>query len=214
MDGNATLTKTLTIRRTMPIKRRKLVIVGNARTGKTCVLFRFRDDKFPEFETLPTVMDNYFTTCELDNIHYEIELWDTAGQEQFDRLRPMSYNNADVVIILYSVTNQSSFDNVKMLWAPEINRYCPTTPIILAGNKLDLQRNIKNKGLDNSSINDMAKSIRAASCIEISAKSGYNCQELLHTAIRLSGQKVCEKCHALECACKPRKKYKMKCTIL
>lgn len=201
-------------KRFLPIKRKKIVIVGNGSTGKTCVLFRFRDQKFPDEEMVPTVMDNYFTSVQLDGFHYEVELWDTAGQEQFDRLRPLSYQNSDVVIILYSVTNQASYDNVKMLWAPEINRYCPKAPIILVGNKLDLQKNIKNNGLDHNSINDMAKVIGAASCIEVSAKSGLNIQELLHTVIRMSERETCVKCHHLECVCKQRKKYKKKCTIL
>ena len=74
-------------KRFLPIKRKKIVIVGNGSTGKTCVLFRFRDQKFPDEEMVPTVMDNYFTSVQLDGFHYEVELWDTAGQEQFDRLR-------------------------------------------------------------------------------------------------------------------------------
>ena len=89
----------------LPIKRKKLVIVGNGGTGKTCVLFRFRDQKFPEEEMVPTVMDNYFTTIQLDGVHYEIELWDTAGQEQFDRLQKIFKNVSKSMKIL----NHSNF---------------------------------------------------------------------------------------------------------
>ena len=67
----------------LPIKRKKLVIVGNGGTGKTCVLLRFRDQKFPTEEMVPTVMDTYFTMIQQNGVHYEVELWDTAGQEKF-----------------------------------------------------------------------------------------------------------------------------------
>ena len=77
-------------------------------------------------------------------------LWDTAGQEEYDRLRPLSYDNVDVVIICYDVTTPASFENVSVRWAPETRHFCPEAPIILVGCKTDLksEKNLSAKGLE------------------------------------------------------------------
>ena len=66
-------------------------------------------------------------------------LWDTAGQEDYDRLRPLSYPQTDVFLIAYSIISPSSWENVKSKWHPEIQHHCPGTPIILVGTKSDLR---------------------------------------------------------------------------
>ena len=153
-------------------------------------------------------MDNYATTLQQDGLHYDVELWDTAGQDQYERLRPLSYEKSDLVIILYSTNHVNSFDNVKMLWAPEIHRYLPETPIILVGTKCDLPGKV-----DTVTGTQTARDIGAVSFIEVSARTGHNVSELFQTAIRLSDKKVCRKCHRLECACHLRKKRHKFCVI-
>ena len=74
---------------------KKLVIVGDGACGKTCLLMRFSEpDKELTEEYIPTVFDNYKKDTTVDGKSICIELWDTAGQEDYDRLRPLSYKSA------------------------------------------------------------------------------------------------------------------------
>lgn len=75
----------------------------------------------------------------VDGIQVSLGLWDTAGQEDYDRLRPLSYPQTDVFLICFSVASPSSFENVTSKWYPEIKHHCPDAPLILVGTKIDLR---------------------------------------------------------------------------
>ena len=66
-----------------------------------------------------------------------LALFDTAGQETYDRLRPISYPDTDVFLVCFSVMLHTSFENVKAKWVPEINHCCPKTPFLLVGTQAD-----------------------------------------------------------------------------
>jgi len=63
----------------------------------------------------------------------------TAGQEDYDRLRPLSYPQTDVFLVCFSVASTSSFENIRHKWTPEIRHHCPDTPFVLVGMKGDLR---------------------------------------------------------------------------
>lgn len=92
--------------------RRKLVIVGDGACGKTCLLIVFSRGTFPEVY-VPTVFENYVADVEVDGKHVELALWDTAGQEDYDRLRPLSYPDSHVILICFAVDSPDSLDNVQ-----------------------------------------------------------------------------------------------------
>jgi len=119
--------------------RRKLVIVGDGACGKTSLLCSFALGEFPSSYN-PTVFDNYVADIILDGKQVQLALWDTAGQEEYERLRPLSYSRAHVVVIAFAIDVPDSLDNVRSKWVEEIREHCgPKVPIILVGCKLDLR---------------------------------------------------------------------------
>lgn len=69
----------------------------------------------------------------------ELALWDTAGQEDYDRLRLLSYPDTDVIVMCFSIDLPDSLENIQDKWIPEVKHFCPNVPIILVGNKRDLR---------------------------------------------------------------------------
>uniref|UniRef100_A0AC34FHA3 Uncharacterized protein n=1 Tax=Panagrolaimus sp. ES5 TaxID=591445 RepID=A0AC34FHA3_9BILA len=166
--------------------RKKLVIVGDGGCGKTCILYRFYGQEFPT-KYVPTIIEGcVFDQMQVNNTVLEIAPWDTAGQEDYDRLRPLSYPDSDIIIICYAIDNPDSLKNVTKKWIHEVRQYLPKEPIILVGNKIDL-RDISNEDKKDHSPQEQqqqknlitfeegkaaAKQIRAYAFHECSAKTG------------------------------------------
>jgi len=90
---------------------------------------------------VPTVFENYITqtTHNPSGKTVELALWDTAGQEEYDRLRPLSYPETDLLFVCFAIDCPNSLENVMDKWYPEVLHFCPTTPLILVGLKSDLR---------------------------------------------------------------------------
>jgi len=116
----------------------KIVTVWDGAVGKTCLLISYCTNNFPT-DYIPTVFDNYACNVMVENEIFHLSLWDTAGQEDYDSLRPLSYPQTDVFIICFNIVSPQSYNNIRTRWIPEIKQHCPSAPYILVGTMSDLR---------------------------------------------------------------------------
>ncbi|QLG72883.1 hypothetical protein HG535_0D05920 [Zygotorulaspora mrakii] len=117
----------------------KLLLIGNSGVGKSCLLLRFSDDTYTNDYISTIGVDFKIKTVELDGKTVKLQIWDTAGQERFRTITSSYYRGSHGIIIVYDVTDQESFNGVKM-WLQEIDRYATSTVLkLLVGNKCDLK---------------------------------------------------------------------------
>lgn len=171
--------------------RVKLVVVGDGAVGKTSLLISYATNNFPT-DYVPTVFENYTARKKRGEETILLHLWDTAGQEEYDRLRPLSYPGADVVLLCFSTVSQASYDAIRDKWAPEVNHYIHEVPHLLVGTKIDLreaQHPDPNSGkfepITLEMGHSMAKQIKAAKYLEVSSKTRQGLEEVFAQAIDL-----------------------------
>ncbi|KAJ1301451.1 hypothetical protein OPQ81_008709 [Rhizoctonia solani] len=152
----------------------KCVVVGDGAVGKTCLLISYTTNAFPG-EYIPTVFDNYSANVMVDGKTISLGLWDTAGQEDYDRLLP------------------PSFENVRTKWWPEISHHAPSTSLVLVGTKLDLRddpatidklRDRRMAPISYPQGVQMAKDIGAVKYLECSALTQKGLKTVFDEAIR------------------------------
>ncbi|KAI7887708.1 small GTPase superfamily [Mucor mucedo] len=171
-----------------PIQR-KVVVVGDGACGKTSLLNVFTRGYFPQVYE-PTVFENYIQDVIVDGKTIELSIWDTAGQEEFDRLRSLSYNDTHVIIVCFSIDNKDSLENIPNKWIEELQEGCPQAKTILVALKCDLRDDevalkkirpiLYEEGLE------VAKSIHAIRYLECSAKHNRGVKECFEQAAKVS----------------------------
>eukprot|EP01119_Soliformovum_irregulare_P006752 TRINITY_DN19181_c0_g1_i1.p1 TRINITY_DN19181_c0_g1~~TRINITY_DN19181_c0_g1_i1.p1 ORF type:complete len:192 (-),score=37.19 TRINITY_DN19181_c0_g1_i1:93-668(-) len=170
----------------------KLVVIGDGAVGKTCLLISYAKKEFPK-DYIPTVFDNYVVNLTAGAQNIELGLWDTAGQEEYDRLRPLSYANANVFLLCFSIISPVSYENVTAKWYPELMHFCPDVPFILVGTKCDIRADpaelekLRAQGqspITTEQGNELAKKLKAIKYMECSAKLQTNLKDVFDEAVR------------------------------
>lgn len=127
----------------LTVVKSKLVVVGDCGCGKTSLIDRYVNGKYSDIYT-PTGFDTYTTTYKVSETYrIQMSIWDTSGDSGYDRVRPLSYSDADLVIICFSVGDPDSMENVVSKWCLEVRKHCPKQPIMLVGCKTDLRNDIE-----------------------------------------------------------------------
>lgn len=172
----------------------KIVAVGDGAVGKTCLLQTYTTNSFSE-EYSPTVFDNYSAFNMVDGLVYNLCIWDTAGQEDYDKLRPLSYSGTDIYLVCYSITNKTSFENIRK-WKNELEYHSPKVPMILVGLKNDLRSN-------NSVNEEVAKTYASENGFRghylCSSKTQDNIKKLFDDSVRIVVEKNKQKQKISKC---------------
>lgn len=156
-------------------KEYKLAMVGDSSVGKSSIASRIGRDTFSEFvnSTIGGAFSSFDTTR--DKIKYKFQLWDTAGQERYNALVPMYLNNTNIVLLVFDITNKTSFERIQDYWHYFVTETVPGVDIILIGNKSDMinKRKVSIKEATEFSI------IYNMTYIECSAKNSHNIDNLI-----------------------------------
>ena len=168
-------------------------VVGDTGVGKTSLLATFTTNNFPDNGYVPTVFDNFSANMMVDNKPINLQLWDTNGSDDYDRLRPLSYPQMEVFLVCFSIISPVSFEKVKAKWYPEISHHCPNVPFLVVGTRLDLRedrdtiRHLADKELapvQHQQGLKLAKEVNAAKYLECSALTKNGLEAVFEQAIR------------------------------
>ena len=158
----------------------KIVIIGDAGVGKTSMIQQFVNRKFDKRYEETIGVEFQVKTFKINDTITKIEIWDTAGSERFASITKNYYRGADGALIVYDISNKTTFDNVEN-WFNDLKNACKEEAfIILIGNKNDLenQRQVSNNMLIN-----LGKNLGIA-VMETSAKDDYNINESFYLLIK------------------------------
>ncbi len=172
----------------------KLVVLGDSSCDKSGLLISYANNRYPE-DYIPAVFDNYVVNLMAGQDTLELGLWDTSGQEEYDRLRPLTYANANVFIVLFSVVNPVSYESVSTKWIPDLIHFCPDVPTILVGCQIEkcgseevLEKSKKQaqQPITFEQGVKLAKRIKALKYMECSARTGEGLKQVFDEAVKAS----------------------------
>ena len=167
----------------------KILILGDSSVGKTCFLTRYADNTFQELHMSTIGIDYKLKNIQMENGRtVKLQIWDTAGQDRFRSITKNYYKGANGIIVIYSVTDKKTFNNVKN-WVNQIkSEVDERVTIILVANKIDDE---ENREVSKEEGEEIASKL-GLSFFECSAKSGvninYTFNELVKTIVEISGK--------------------------
>lgn len=163
----------------------KCVLVGDSAVGKTALLVRFTSETFPD-AYVPTVFENTGVEVYMDGVQISLGLWDTAGNDNFKQIRPRSYQQADVVLVCYSVANPNSLASVQQKWMAEVRENLPKVPVLVVATQTDLRETGSHRGgcISAADGRRVAHEVRAKGYLECSSLSNRGVQQVFEYAVR------------------------------
>jgi len=153
----------------------KVVLVGDTKVGKSCILSRFVQGTFDR--NMPATIGAAFLSKVIttSNGPVRLQLWDTAGQEKFRSLAPMYYRSSSVAVLVYDVTSKSSLTNLED-WSAEIADKAPhNIKLVVIGNKSDM---VDERVIPTDMAQEIANKMGAVLFAETSAKTGAGINEI------------------------------------
>ena len=172
----------------------KFIIIGDAAVGKSNLLVRYTSGQFKEEYQLTIGVEFGSNNVIIGDNTYRIQIWDTAGQENFRSITRSYYKNTACAIIVYEISNKKSFENISS-WIEECKNTAPKSILmVLVGNKCDLEDNrevTEEEGREFAEKNGMI-------FFETSAKTGKNVEELFKESVKVIDQKIKENYYDLE----------------
>ena len=161
-----------------------MFLIGDREIGKTQLLISYTTNKYPA-DYHPKVFDNYTANVMVDGKAYNLGLWDTAGQEDYDRLRPLAYPQTDVFLLCFAINSPTSFENVKHKWYPELQQHSPGVLILLVGTNLELRQENNNSAyITKAQGKQLAAELKLFEYMECSAKTQEGLKEVFDMAMR------------------------------
>lgn len=164
----------------------KYIIIGDSAVGKSNILLKYAHNQFkPEYQ-LTIGVEFGAKNIEINNKTYRIQIWDTAGQENFRSITRAYYKNSVCALVVYDITNKESFDNVKG-WIEDCKSQSPKTILmVLIGNKVDLD---SERAVSTEEGEEFAKR-NNMQFFETSAKTGYQIEEIFVSSAKSIAEKI------------------------
>jgi small GTP-binding protein len=175
-------------------RKAKIVVIGDGTVGKTCLLWSYAKHEVP-LDYVPTVFDNLVVKVQVKNEEVSLQLWDTAGQEELENIRALSYTNTDVFMVCFSLVDPPTLANIPLKWLPELRKYLHDPRVILVGTKRDLRDNFvtperelqeRQRPIDSAEGRAKSKEIKAAGYVECSAMRQEGVQEAFDLALKVA----------------------------
>jgi len=164
-----------------PDERIKITLIGSPGVGKTCIIRSYCHNENNEALRSTSGATYYSNLITINNKLIQIDLWDTNCQEKALSITKLFFKDANIVIIVYEITNKNSFEKLKTFWYPYVKEYGEKYSILaIVGNKSDLYENVE---VNEDEAREYAKQI-GATFMHVSSKSGDNVALLFNTLIR------------------------------
>ena len=167
----------------------KVIIIGDTNVGKSNILTRYLKDEFSSNTKSTVGVELGIKFLKIKNIKAKIQIWDTAGQERYKAITSSYFKGSNGCFIVYDITNEASFDNVEKWYEQIQSETSKEIPIVLVGNKCDLEDERK---VPTEKAKEKAENLKCA-FFETSALKGLNIDKIFEELVNTIYEKTANK---------------------